>query len=133
MSDQELMAIPAPDKNFTGSVLEKTLQHPLDSKKIKPVNPNGNQPWIFIGMTDAEAEVLILWPPDAKSWFIGKDNDAEKDWGQEEKRVTEDESVGWHHWLDWHEFEQTLEIVKDREAWRAAVHGAAKSRTPLGY
>ena len=75
---------------------------------LKEINPEYS--------LDAEAEVLILWPPDVKSWFIGKDNDAEKDWGQEEKGVREDESVGWHHWLDRHEFEQTLEIVKDREA-----------------
>ena len=67
----------------------------------------GNQPWIFIGRTDAEAEALILWPPDAKNWFTGKDPDAGKDWGQEEKGVTEDEMVGWHHWLTGYEFEQT--------------------------
>ena len=87
-------------------VLEKTLESPLDSKEIKPVNPKGNQPWTFIGRTDAEAP--ILWPPDAKSWLIGKDPDAGKDWGQEEKGVTEDEMVGWHHRLNEHEFEQTL-------------------------
>ena len=72
-------------------VLEKTLENPLDCKEIKPVNLKGNQPWIFIGRTDADAETLILWPPDAKSWLIGKDPDAGKDWGQEEKGVTEDE------------------------------------------
>jgi len=85
--------------------MEKTLESPLDCKEIKPVNPKGNQPWLFIGRTDAE--VPILWPPDAKSWLIGKDSDAQKDWGQEEKEVTEDEMVGWHHWLNGHEFEQT--------------------------
>ena len=74
---------------------------------IKPVNPKGNQIWIFIGRTDAEAETPILWPPDAKSQLIGKDPDAGKDWGQEVKRVTEDEMAGWHHWLNGHEFEQT--------------------------
>ena len=86
-------------------VLEKTLEIPLDSK-IKPVNPKGNQPWIFIGKTDTEAP--ILWPPDAKYWFIGKDPDAEKDWRQEEKGMVEGEMVGWHHWLNGHESEQTL-------------------------
>ena len=76
----------------------------LDSREIKPVNPKGNQPWIFIGRADAEAP--ILWPPDANSWLIGKDPNAGKDWGQEEKEVTEDKMVGWHHWLNGHEFEQ---------------------------
>ena len=89
-------------------MLEKTLESPLDSKEIKSVNPKGNPPWIFTGKTDAEAETPTLWPPDAKSWLIGKDPDAGKDWGQEEKGVTEDEVVGWHRWLNWHEFEQTL-------------------------
>ena len=79
---------------FWTVVLEKTLESPLDSKEIKPVNPRGNQPWIFIGRTDAEAEAPVLWSPDAKSWLIGKDPDARKDWGQEEKRVTGDEMVG---------------------------------------
>ena len=86
-------------------VLEKTLESPLDCK-IKPVNPKGNQSWIFIGRTDAKAETPNLWPPDVKSW-LRKDPDAEKDWGQKEKGVTEDEMVGWHHWLNGHEFEQT--------------------------
>ena len=88
-------------------VLEKTLESPLDSKEIKPVNPEGNQPWIFIGRTDAEAEAPILWSPGVKSQLIGKDSDAGKDWGQDEKWVTGDEMVGWHHWLNGHEFEQT--------------------------
>ena len=86
-------------------VLEKTLESPLDSKQIKPVSPEGNQPWIFTVMTDAEAEAPILWPPEAKSWFIGKDLDAGKDWGQDEKGVTEDEMVIWHHQLNGHGFE----------------------------
>ena len=90
---------------FWTVVLEKTLEIPLDWKEIKAVNPKGNQPWIFIGMTDAEAEAPILWPPDAKSWHIGKVPDAGKDWGQKEKRTTEDNMVGWHHWLKGHEFE----------------------------
>ena len=81
---------------------------PLDSKEIKPAKPKGNQPWIFTGKTDAEAEVPILWPPDAKSWLIGKDPDAGRDWGQDEKGMTEDEMVGWHHWLSGHESEKTL-------------------------
>ena len=85
-------------------VLEKTLESPFDSKEIKPVNPKGNQPWIFIGKIDAEAP--ILWSPDAKSRLFGKDPDAGKYWGQE-KRATEDEKVGWHHRLNGHEFEQT--------------------------
>ena len=87
-------------------VLEKTLESPLDYKEIEPVNLKGNQPWIFIGRTDAEAEAKILWPPDANSQFIGKDPDAGKDWEQEEKGATEDEMVGWHYWLNGHEFEQ---------------------------
>ena len=78
----------------------------LDSKEIKPSNPKGNQPWIFIGRTDAEAEAQILWPPDVKSWLIRKDPDAGKDWSQEQKGMTEDEMVRWHHWLNGHEFEQ---------------------------
>ena len=82
------------------------LQSPLDSKAIKPVNPKGNQPWIFIGRTDTEAEAPILWPPEAKTGLTGKDPDAGKDWGQEEKRVTEDEMVRWHHWLNGQKLEQ---------------------------
>ena len=89
-------------------MLEKTLGRPLNSKETKPVNPKGNQPWIFIGSTDAEAEAPVLWPPDLKkSQLIGKDPDAGKDWGQEEKGTTEDEMVGWHHQLNGCEFEQT--------------------------
>ena len=89
-------------------VLEKTLESPLASKEIKPVNPKGNQPLIFIGRTDAEAETPILWPPDAKNWLIWKDPDAGKDWRWEEMVKTEDETVGWHHWLSGHRFEQVL-------------------------
>ena len=91
---------------FWTVVLEKTLESPLDCKEIKPVNPKGNQPWIFIGKTDAGAEAPILWPPDVKSWLIGKDPDAGKDWRQEEKGMEEDEMIGWHHQPDGHEFEQ---------------------------
>ena len=87
-------------------VLEKTIASLLDSKEIKPVNPKENQSWIFTGGTDAVAEALILWPPDAKSRLTGKDPDAGKDWKQEKKGMTEDKIVGWHHWLNGHEFEQ---------------------------
>ena len=90
---------------FWTVVLEKTLENPLDCKEIKPVNPKGNQSWIFIGRTDAEAEAPILWPPDVKNCLIGKDPDAGKDWRQEEKGTTEDETVWWHHRLNGHEFE----------------------------
>ena len=101
---------------------------PLDSQ-IKPVNPKRNQPWVFTGRTDAEAETAILWPPDAKSWHTGKDPDAAKDWRQEEKGTTEDEMVGWHRWLNGHEFEQTLGDGEGQEIWYAAVHGVAKIQT----
>ena len=112
-------------------ILKKILEGPLDSKEINPVNPIGNQAWIFIGRTDAEAEAPKLWPPDEKSRLTGKDSDAGKDWGQEEKGTTEvrrldaitdtmDMGLGGLH-----------ELVMDREAWRAAVHGVAKNRTRL--
>ena len=94
---------------FWTAVLEKTLESPLDYKEIEPVNPKGNKFWIFIGRTDAEAETPILWSPDVKNWLPGKDSDAGKDWRQEEKGTTEDEMVGWHHHLNVHKFEQTLE------------------------
>ena len=90
---------------FWTVVLEKTLESPLDCKGIKPVNPKGNQPWIFIGRTDAKAEAPIVWPHDVKNWLIGKDPDAGKDWTQEENEMTEDEMVGSHHQLNGHEFE----------------------------
>ena len=89
-------------------VLKKTLESPLDSKEIKPVNPKGNQSWKFIRRTDAEAAAPILWPHDVKSWLIGKDSDVGKDWSQEEKWATGDKMVWWHHWLNGHEFEHTL-------------------------
>ena len=92
---------------FWTVVLERTLESPLDCKKIKPVSPKGNQPWIFIGRTDAEPEAPVLWPPDTKSWFIGRNPDAGKYWAQEEKGVTEDEMIGWHYQLSGHEFEKT--------------------------
>ena len=96
---------------FWTVVLEKTLESPLDCKEIQPVHPKGNKSWIFIGRTDAEAETRILWLPDAKSWLIRKDPDAGKDWRQKEKGMTEDEMVGWHHWLDGHEFEEAQRII----------------------
>ena len=116
---------------FWTMVLEKTLESPLDCKEIQPVHPKGNQSWIFIGRTDAEAEVPVLGPPYMKSRLIRKDPDSGKDWGQEEKGMTEDEMVGWHHRLNGHVFEQALGDVMDRKAWHAAVHGVAKSRTWL--
>ena len=88
-------------------VLEKTLESPLDYKEIQPVHPKGDQSWVFMGRADAEAETPILWPPHAKSWLTGKDSDAGRDWGQEEKGTTEDEMVGWHHRLNAHKFEKT--------------------------
>ena len=97
-------------KCFWTAVLEKTLQSPLDCKEIQPVHPKGNQSWVFIGRTDAEAETPILWPPDAKNLLNGKDPDAGKDWSQEEKGMTEDEMVGWHHRLNGHEFELVLGV-----------------------
>ena len=95
---------------FWTVVLEKTLESLLDCKVIQPVHPEGDQSWEFIGRSDAKAETPILGPPDVKNWFIGKDPDAGKDWGQEEKGTTEDEMVGWHHWLDGHGFGWTLGV-----------------------
>ena len=91
---------------FWTVVLEKTFESPLDYKEIQPVHPKGNQSWILIARTDAKAETPVLWPPDAKNWLIWKDPDAGKEWRWEEKGMTEDEMVGWHHQLDGHEFEQ---------------------------
>ena len=93
---------------FWPVVLEKTLESPLNCKEIQLVNPKGNQSWIVTGRTDAEAEAPVLWPLDAKSWFIAKDPDAGKDWRQEKKGTTEEGTFGWHHWLNGHEFEQAL-------------------------
>jgi len=111
-------------------VLEKTLESPLDCKEIQPVHPKGDQSWVFIGRTDAEAETPILWSLHVKSWLIGKDPDAGRDWGQE-KGTTEDEMAWWHHQLDGRGLGELWELVMDREAWCAAIHGVAKSQTWL--
>ena len=95
---------------FWSVVLEKALKSPLDCKEIQPVHPKGNQSWVFIERTDVEAEIPTLWPPDVKIWLIWKDPDAGKDWGQEEKGLTEDEMVGWHHQLNGHEFGWTSRV-----------------------
>ena len=108
-------------------VLEKTLESPLDYKEIQPVYSKGDQPWVFIGRNAAKAETPILWPPHAKSWLIGKDSDAGRDWGQEEKGMT-----GWDGWMaSLTQWMWTPELVMDREAWHAAIHGVARSRTGL--
>ena len=109
---------------FWTVVLEKILGSPLDSKESKPVNPKGNHSWIFIGRTDAETKAPILWPPDAKNWLLRKDPDAGKDWRQE-KGMTEDEMVGWHHRLNGHEFEQASGIGDDQ--------GSLTSCSPWGH
>ena len=116
---------------FWTVVLEKTLGSPLDCKEIKPFNSKGNQSWIVTGRTDAEAEAPSLWPPYAKNWLIGKNPDPGKDWRPEEKGMTEDEMLGWHHQLDGRSLSKLWDLLIVREAWHAVVQGVAKSSTWL--
>ena len=116
---------------FWTVVLEKTLESPLDCMEIQPVHPKGDQSLVFIGRTDVEAETPILWPPDAKSWLIGKNPDAGKDWRQEQKGTTEYEIVGWHHLLDGHGFGQTPGVGNGQGGLACCDHGVTKSRTQL--
>ena len=109
--------------------VEKTLESPWDCTEIQPVHCEGDQPWDFFGRKDAKAETPVLWPPHAQSWLIGKNSDAGRDWGQEEKGTTEDEMAGWHHQL--YGRESVRELVMDREAWCAVMHGLAKCQTGL--
>ena len=108
-----------------------TLESPLDCKEIQPVHSKGNQSWVFNGRPDVQAETPVLWPPDGKSWLIWKDPDAGKDWRQEEKGMTEDEMAGWRHWFNGHGLCRLWQLVVDREAWCAVVHGVTKSWTWL--
>ena len=113
-------------------VLETTLESALDSKKIKPVNPKGNQPWIFIGRTDAEAEAPVIWSHDGDSRLIEKVSDTGKDWGHKEQRVSEDEMAGWHHWFSGHELGKVLlGDGEGQEAWHSAIHWVTKCWTRL--
>ena len=116
---------------FQTVLLEKTLESPLDCGEIQAVDPKGDQSWIFIGRTDVEAETPILWPPDVKKWLIGKDPDSGKDWGQEEKGTTEDEMVGWHHWLDGHAIEQVPGSDNGQGSLVCCSHWVARSWTQL--
>ena len=123
MSNKELMLL--------NVLLEKTFESPLDCKEIQPVDPKGNQFWIFIGRSDAEAETPILWSPDVKNWLIGKGPDAGKDRRQEEKGTTEDEMDGWHHWLNGHAFEQALGVGEGQGSLACYGPWVVKSQTQL--
>ena len=114
---------------FWTVALEKTLESPVDCKEIQPVHSKGDQSRVFFGRNDAKAETPVLWPPHLKSWLIGKDSDAGRDWGQEEKGMPEDEMAGWHYWLDGCESGWTPGVGDGRGAWCAAIHGVTKSRT----
>ena len=116
---------------FQTVLLEKTHESPLDSKEIKPITPKGHQSWILIGRADAEVEVPILWPSDGKSWLTEIDLDSGKDWGQKVKGVTENEMVGWHHWLNGHGFEQTLGDSEGQGRLACCSSGVTKSQTQL--
>ena len=111
-------------------MLEKTLESPLDCKEIQPVHSEGAQPWVFFGRNNAKAETPILWPPHVKNWLVGKDSDAGRDWGQEEKWRTENGMAGGYHWLNV-SLSELRELVMDREAWHAAIHRVAKIQTWL--
>ena len=115
---------------FWTVVLEKTLESPLDCKEIQPVHSEGDQPWVFFGTNDTKAEAPVLWPPHVKSWLIGKDSDAGRDWGQE-KETTEDEMAGWHHWLDGRESEWTLGVGDGQEGLVCCDSWGCKERTRL--
>ena len=108
---------------------ENTPESPLDCKEIQPVHPKGNQSWVIMGRTDAEAETPVLWPPDAKNWLTGKDPNTGKDWRQKEKRTTENEMVGWHHWLNGHEFEQAPGVGDGQGGLACCSHGVAELDT----
>ena len=109
-------------------MLEKTLESPVDCKENQPVHPKGNQPWTFIGRTNAEAETPVLWPSDANNWLLGKNPDDGKDWRQEQKGMTEDVMVGWHHWINGCELGKLRELVMNGKAWHAAVQEAQRVR-----
>ena len=116
---------------FWTVMLEKTFESPLDCKEIQPVHPKGNQSWIFIGRTDAEAETPVIWPPDLKNWLIGKDPDAGQDWRQEEKEMKEDEMVGWHHQFNGHEFDQAPGVGDGQGILACCSPWVTKSQTQL--
>ena len=120
LSTEELMLL-----NYSAG---EDFESPLETKEIEPVNPKGNQPWTFTGRTDTEAEAPILWPPDVKSWLTGKDPDAGKDGRQEERGMTKDEMVEWHHWLDGQEFQQALGEGEGQGSLACCIHGVAKSQ-----